>query len=92
MHMNSQSVSHIRNSYGTLNVLVIMISIWFRVKEKEPNPRCVKGIKVPCVSKLKRELQKAHTADAFSPIMPSGKLTFRKENYSIIQQHQMSLV
>lgn len=53
-------------------------------QRKEPNSRYVKRIKFPCVSKLKRELQKSNTADAFSPIMPSGKLSFRKENSSII--------
>jgi hypothetical protein len=33
-------VKHIRNSYGTLSVLVIMISIWFRDKKRTKSKMC----------------------------------------------------
>ena len=48
--------------------------------------------KLDTLGVLHRDLKKENTAVAFSSIMPSGKLTFRKENSSIILQHKMSLV
>lgn len=80
-----------RNWYGAWNISNYGLCL-IQGQRKAPNSRCVKRIKFPCVRRLKRELQNEDTAVAFSSIMPSGKLTFRKENSSIILQRKMSLV